>query len=123
MPLLETDLLQGHRELRLAHLALSVMTMGYVWQEGENNTVKVSQLFLRENNKRLSPYMTGHLAVVGCLQLIKPREFINLSCCATEMCPPFSMWIHSIFRITSFINMPVVCFCENLCERELITPQ
>ena len=46
MPLLETHLLQGHRELRLAHLTLSVMTMGYVWQEGENDTVKVCHLSL-----------------------------------------------------------------------------
>ncbi|RXN04834.1 indoleamine 2,3-dioxygenase 2-like protein [Labeo rohita] len=41
MPLLETHLLQTHRELRLAHLALSIMTSGYVWQEGERETVKV----------------------------------------------------------------------------------
>ncbi|KAK1787069.1 hypothetical protein P4O66_017444 [Electrophorus voltai] len=41
MPLLETHFLQSHRELRLAHLALSVMTMGYVWQEGEKHTVQV----------------------------------------------------------------------------------
>ncbi|XP_043103397.1 indoleamine 2,3-dioxygenase 2-like isoform X2 [Puntigrus tetrazona] len=41
MPLLETHLLQTHRELRLAHLALSVMTMGYVWQEGERDTIRV----------------------------------------------------------------------------------
>lgn len=41
MPLLETHLLQSHRELRLAHLALSTLTMGYVWQEGEKETVKV----------------------------------------------------------------------------------
>ncbi|KAK3565799.1 hypothetical protein QTP86_015577 [Hemibagrus guttatus] len=41
MPLLETDLLQSHRELRLAHLALSIITMGYVWQEGEEDKVKV----------------------------------------------------------------------------------
>ncbi|XP_067269128.1 indoleamine 2,3-dioxygenase 1 [Pseudorasbora parva] len=41
IPLLETHLLQSHRELRLAHLALSMMTMGYVWQEGERETVKV----------------------------------------------------------------------------------
>ncbi|MFT7813450.1 hypothetical protein Z043-120027 [Arapaima gigas] len=41
MPLLDTHLLGGHRELRLAHLALSMMTMGYVWQEGESSTVKV----------------------------------------------------------------------------------
>ncbi|XP_042344443.1 indoleamine 2,3-dioxygenase 1 [Plectropomus leopardus] len=41
MPLLSSQFLQKHRELRLAHLALSVMTMGYVWQEGENNTVEM----------------------------------------------------------------------------------
>ncbi|KAL7884171.1 hypothetical protein AOLI_G00069410 [Acnodon oligacanthus] len=41
LPLLETDSLQSHRELRLAHLALSVITMGYVWQEGEGDPVKV----------------------------------------------------------------------------------
>lgn len=41
MPLLTTDLLRTHRELRLAHLTLSVMAMGYVWQEGEKETVKM----------------------------------------------------------------------------------
>lgn len=43
MPLLDADLLQNHRELRLAHLALSIITMGYVWQEGEEDKVKVQQ--------------------------------------------------------------------------------
>lgn len=42
MPLLSSKFLQKHRELRLAHLALSMMTMGYVWQEGDNDTVEVS---------------------------------------------------------------------------------
>uniref|UniRef100_A0A672KXC9 Indoleamine 2,3-dioxygenase 1 n=1 Tax=Sinocyclocheilus grahami TaxID=75366 RepID=A0A672KXC9_SINGR len=41
MPLLETHLLRTHCELRLAHLALSMMTVGYVWQEGERETIKV----------------------------------------------------------------------------------
>ncbi|KAL6456829.1 hypothetical protein MHYP_G00353730 [Metynnis hypsauchen] len=41
LPLLETDSLQSHRELRLAHLAVSIITMGYVWQEGEGDPVKV----------------------------------------------------------------------------------
>ncbi|KAB5567795.1 hypothetical protein PHYPO_G00236970, partial [Pangasianodon hypophthalmus] len=41
MPLLKTDMLHSHRELRLAHLALSIITMGYVWQEGEKDKVKV----------------------------------------------------------------------------------
>lgn len=41
MPQLSSQFLQNHRELRLAHLALGTMTMGYVWQEGENDTVEV----------------------------------------------------------------------------------
>ncbi|XP_032372919.1 indoleamine 2,3-dioxygenase 1 isoform X1 [Etheostoma spectabile] len=41
MPLLSCQFLQKHRELRLAHLALSVLTMGYAWQEGESNTVQM----------------------------------------------------------------------------------
>ncbi|XP_072914273.1 indoleamine 2,3-dioxygenase 1 isoform X1 [Hemitrygon akajei] len=41
MELLDTHLLIGHKQLRLAHLALSFITMGYVWQEGEQNSAKV----------------------------------------------------------------------------------
>ncbi|KAK6468409.1 indoleamine 2,3-dioxygenase 2 [Huso huso] len=40
LPLLDTGYLQGHRELRLARMALSFITMGYVWQEGEHGIVK-----------------------------------------------------------------------------------
>ncbi|CAL1616088.1 unnamed protein product [Knipowitschia caucasica] len=41
MPLLSSQYLHSHRELRLAHLALGATTMSYVWQEGEHHTVKV----------------------------------------------------------------------------------
>lgn len=41
MPQLSSQFLQTHRELRLAHLVLSVMTMGYIWQEGEDDTVEM----------------------------------------------------------------------------------
>ncbi|KAK0152161.1 Indoleamine 2,3-dioxygenase 2 [Merluccius polli] len=41
MPLLSTEYLETHRDLRLAHLALSAMTMGYVWQEGEDGTIEM----------------------------------------------------------------------------------
>ncbi|XP_067084597.1 indoleamine 2,3-dioxygenase 1 [Osmerus mordax] len=41
MPMLNPAFLESHRELRMAHLALSIMTMGYIWQEGENDTVKM----------------------------------------------------------------------------------
>ncbi|TKS85743.1 Indoleamine 2,3-dioxygenase 2 [Collichthys lucidus] len=36
MPVLSPDLLSNHRELRLAHLALGFIIMGYVWQEGQH---------------------------------------------------------------------------------------
>uniref|UniRef100_A0A8C6L5E5 Indoleamine 2,3-dioxygenase 1 n=1 Tax=Nothobranchius furzeri TaxID=105023 RepID=A0A8C6L5E5_NOTFU len=35
MPVLSPHLLSNHRELRLAHLALGFISMGYVWQEGQ----------------------------------------------------------------------------------------
>ncbi|NXD98560.1 I23O2 dioxygenase, partial [Chaetorhynchus papuensis] len=41
MPQLSTQHLQGREELRLAHLVLSCITMGYVWQEGEEGIVQV----------------------------------------------------------------------------------
>uniref|UniRef100_A0A3Q1FU47 Indoleamine 2,3-dioxygenase 2-like n=1 Tax=Acanthochromis polyacanthus TaxID=80966 RepID=A0A3Q1FU47_9TELE len=36
MPVLSPDLLSNHRELRLAHLTLGFISMGYVWQEGQH---------------------------------------------------------------------------------------
>ncbi|OPJ83876.1 indoleamine 2,3-dioxygenase 2 [Patagioenas fasciata monilis] len=41
MPQLSAQHLRGHRELRLAHLVLSFITMGYLWQEGEEGAVEV----------------------------------------------------------------------------------
>ncbi|XP_012695157.2 indoleamine 2,3-dioxygenase 2-like isoform X2 [Clupea harengus] len=40
MPLLSTLRLHGHRQLRLAHLALGFISMGYVWQEGPHQPAK-----------------------------------------------------------------------------------
>ncbi|TFK08209.1 interleukin-20 receptor subunit beta-like [Platysternon megacephalum] len=41
MPQLSSQHLKGHREQHLAHLALSFITMGFVWQGGEEETVKL----------------------------------------------------------------------------------
>nr|XP_020450031.1 indoleamine 2,3-dioxygenase 2-like isoform X2 [Monopterus albus] len=41
MPLLSSSFLKKHKELRLARLALGMMTMGYVWQEGEDNPAEI----------------------------------------------------------------------------------
>ena len=56
MPLLSIDLLSSYRELRLAHLALGFITMGYVWQEEHNPAqVKIlSRTGLREQANKLA---------------------------------------------------------------------
>ena len=41
MPVLSPNLLSNHRELRLAHLALGFISMGYVWQEGQQSPAQV----------------------------------------------------------------------------------
>ncbi|NWJ07323.1 I23O2 dioxygenase, partial [Crypturellus undulatus] len=41
MPQLSARELRGHRELRLAHLVLGFLAMGYVWQEGEEGAAQV----------------------------------------------------------------------------------
>uniref|UniRef100_A0A8D2MB80 Indoleamine 2,3-dioxygenase 2 n=1 Tax=Zonotrichia albicollis TaxID=44394 RepID=A0A8D2MB80_ZONAL len=41
MPQLSPQQLRGREELHLAHLVLSFITMGYVWQDGEEGTVQV----------------------------------------------------------------------------------
>lgn len=41
MPLLNCQFLRSYREQRLAHLVLSFMTMGYVWQRGETQPQEV----------------------------------------------------------------------------------
>uniref|UniRef100_A0A671UP70 Indoleamine 2,3-dioxygenase 1 n=1 Tax=Sparus aurata TaxID=8175 RepID=A0A671UP70_SPAAU len=41
MPVLDPHLLSNHRELRLAHLALGFITMGYVWQEGHHAPAQI----------------------------------------------------------------------------------
>uniref|UniRef100_A0A668U2T8 Indoleamine 2,3-dioxygenase 1 n=1 Tax=Oreochromis aureus TaxID=47969 RepID=A0A668U2T8_OREAU len=46
MPVLSPDLLSNHRELRLAHLALGFISMGYVWQEGQHAPILPKALAL-----------------------------------------------------------------------------
>lgn len=41
MPVLSPHHLNSHRELRLAHLALGFISMGYVWQEGRHAPAQV----------------------------------------------------------------------------------
>ena len=38
---LDASVLDGHRELRLAHLQLSLIASGYVWQDGDKGVATV----------------------------------------------------------------------------------
>ncbi len=67
MPLLETNLLRTHGELRLAHLALSMMTVGYVWQEGERETIKVPLSFYMHSKPLIGLKQRTELSDYLCL--------------------------------------------------------
>ncbi|XP_061601345.1 indoleamine 2,3-dioxygenase 2-like [Cololabis saira] len=41
MPVLSPHLLSNHRELRLAHLVLGFISMGYVWQDGQHAPAQI----------------------------------------------------------------------------------
>ncbi|XP_063445140.1 indoleamine 2,3-dioxygenase 2-like isoform X2 [Mytilus trossulus] len=41
MPVLDHSKLKGYRQLRLAHLQLSMISSGYIWQEGDKGVPKV----------------------------------------------------------------------------------
>ena len=45
LELLDPTRLKGHRELRLAHLQLCLITAGYVWQDGDSGIAKVTKEF------------------------------------------------------------------------------
>ncbi|MBZ3886776.1 Indoleamine 2,3-dioxygenase 2 [Sciurus carolinensis] len=49
MPLLNCQFLKGYREQRLAHLVLSSITMGYVWQEGETQPIECDNEYLQHS--------------------------------------------------------------------------
>lgn len=95
MPLLETHLLRTHHELRLAHLALSIMTMGYVWQEGERETVKVQQCFYMHSKPLTGLKHRTELSDYLCLSWTSRRfhgvcRRHSVRCLRDWVCPRFS---------------------------------
>lgn len=68
MPLLNCQFLKGYRERRLAHLVLSFITMGYVWQEGEAQPAEVK-------GKLMSVWSWGRSAAPGTCCLLGTTVF------------------------------------------------
>uniref|UniRef100_A0A3B4F912 Indoleamine 2,3-dioxygenase 2-like n=1 Tax=Pundamilia nyererei TaxID=303518 RepID=A0A3B4F912_9CICH len=82
MPVLSPDLLSDHRELRLAHLALGFISMGYVWQEGQHAPILPKALalpfWLVSRRLGLPPILTYADSVLANWKLKDPTGNMDL---------------------------------------------
>lgn len=88
LELLDYKKLQGYRELRLAHVQLSFISNGYIWQDGDSGVTKVCYY-----HRKLS-------------FLFSVRAFSISQCKATKL--PFN----KIMGVSAamFFKLPVLCF-------------
>ncbi|KAM9743513.1 indoleamine 2,3-dioxygenase 1 [Menidia menidia] len=135
MALLSTEFLQKHRELRLAHLALSMMTMGYVWQEGENNTVNTLPSSLAvpywEVSQRLGlpPILTHADAVLANWKKKDPNGPFTMENLDLLVSLPGGESVRGFFLVTLLVelaavpalrNIPVVINGVRCCDTEAV---
>uniref|UniRef100_A0A3Q2DES3 Indoleamine 2,3-dioxygenase 2-like n=1 Tax=Cyprinodon variegatus TaxID=28743 RepID=A0A3Q2DES3_CYPVA len=82
MPVLSPHLLNNHRELRLAHLALGFISMGYVWQEGQHEPILPKALawpyWLISRRLGLPPILTYADSVLANWKLKDPTGNMDL---------------------------------------------
>ncbi|XP_070760926.1 indoleamine 2,3-dioxygenase 1 [Enoplosus armatus] len=120
MPLLSSQFLQKHRELRLAHLALSVMTMGYVWQEGENNTVEMLPRNLAvpywEVSQRLGlpPILTHADAVLANWRKKDPEGPFDMENLELLVSLPGGDSVRGFFMVTLLVELAAVPALRNI---------
>ncbi|XP_059193173.1 indoleamine 2,3-dioxygenase 1 [Centropristis striata] len=120
MPLLSSQFLQKHRELRLAHLALSVMTMGYVWQEGENNTVEMLPQSLAvpywEVSQRLGlpPILTHADAVLANWRKKDPEGPFDMKNLELLVTLPGGDSVRGFFMVTLLVELAAVPALRNI---------
>ncbi|XP_072244276.1 indoleamine 2,3-dioxygenase 1 [Leuresthes tenuis] len=114
MPLLSTKFLQKHRELRLAHLALSMMTMGYVWQEGENNTIQTLPHNLAvpfwevSQHLGLPPILTHADAVLANWRKKDPEGPFNMDNLELLVSLPGGDSVRGFFLVTLLVELAAV---------------
>ncbi|XP_051278623.1 indoleamine 2,3-dioxygenase 1 [Dicentrarchus labrax] len=120
MPLLSSQFLQKHRELRLAHLALSVMTMGYTWQEGENNTVEMLPHNLAvpywEVSQRLGlpPILTHADAVLANWRKKDPEGPFDMENLELLVSLPGGDSVRGFFMVTLLVELAAVPALRNI---------
>ncbi|KAF3695945.1 Indoleamine 2,3-dioxygenase 2 [Channa argus] len=120
MPLLSSNFLQKHRELRLAHLALSMMTMGYVWQEGENDTVEILPCNLAvpywEVSQRLGlpPILTHADGVLANWKKKDPEGPFNMENLELLVSLPGGDSVRGFFLVTLLVELAGVPAVRNI---------
>ncbi|XP_061673475.1 indoleamine 2,3-dioxygenase 1 isoform X3 [Syngnathoides biaculeatus] len=114
MPILSIQFLQRHRELRLAHLALGVMTMGYVWQEGEDNTVEMLPRTLAvpywELSQRLGlpPILTHADAVLANWRKKDPERALDIENLELVVSIPGGESVRGFFIVTLMVERAAI---------------
>jgi len=88
LPLLDHTLLNGHKQLRLAHLQLSLITTCYVWQDGDEGAPNVLPKSIAIPFYKISDELEikpifGHVDLLANWRLkddSRPFDFENLDC-------------------------------------------
>ncbi|XP_010744394.1 indoleamine 2,3-dioxygenase 1 [Larimichthys crocea] len=120
MPLLSSQFLQKHRELRLAHLALSIMTMGYTWQGGESNTVEKLPHNLAvpywEVSQRLGlpPILTHADAVLANWRKKDPEGPFDMENLELLLSLPGGDSVRGFFMVTLLVELAAVPALKNI---------
>ncbi|XP_054467324.1 indoleamine 2,3-dioxygenase 1 [Anoplopoma fimbria] len=120
MPQLSSQFLLKHRELRLAHLALSVMTMGYTWQEGENDTVEMLPHNLAvpywEVSQRLGlpPILTHSDAVLANWRKKDPEGPFDMENLELLLSLPGGDSTQGFFLVTLLVELAAVTALRNI---------
>lgn len=120
MPLLSSEFLQKYRELRLAHLALSVMTMGYVWQEGEDDTVEMLPCNLAvpfwEVSQRLGipPILTHADGVLANWKKKDPKGPFDMENLELLVSLPGEESVRGFFLVTLLVELAAVPALRNI---------
>ncbi|XP_076453604.1 myoglobin-like [Babylonia areolata] len=94
MPLLDWARLEGHRQQRLAHLQLGIITMGYVWQDGDEGAAKVLPACVAvplcglSKELGIMPVLTHSALILANYRLIDPTKTLELDNMSALYCLP-----------------------------------
>ncbi|CAJ1068591.1 indoleamine 2%2C3-dioxygenase 2 [Xyrichtys novacula] len=120
MPLLSSQFLQKHKELRLAHLALSTMAMGYVWQGGESDTIEILPKSLAvpfwEVSQRLGlpPILTHADAALANWKKKDPEGPFDMENLELLLSLPGGDSVQGFFLVTMLVELAAVPALRNI---------